>query len=43
MGELASESQGSKELGKTFSWEEGLEAPRITVSTQAGLENWVPG
>lgn len=25
MGELASESQGSKELGKTFGWEEGLE------------------
>lgn len=30
MGELASESQGSKELGKTPGWEEGLEAPRIT-------------
>lgn len=28
MGELASESQGSKELGKTLGWEEDLEAPQ---------------
>lgn len=27
MGELASESQGSKELGKTLAWEEDLETP----------------
>lgn len=28
MGELASESQGSKELGKTHGWEEDLEVPQ---------------
>lgn len=28
MGELASESQGSKELGKTLGWEEDPEAPQ---------------
>lgn len=28
MGELASESQGSKELGKTLGWEEDAEAPQ---------------
>jgi hypothetical protein len=28
MGELASESQGSKELGKTLAWEEDLETPQ---------------
>lgn len=41
MGELASESQGSKELGKTLDWEEYLEAPRTVGSTRAGLECWV--